>query len=88
MFGDLSKKEKKKKKIFFLGGWGSRGGEEGGLTNERPQTDHVITGPMRGLKKNHMGRGQVTSNNNRRTSRLLVKIVEVIDIFNQLIIIM
>ena len=23
----------------------------GGLTNERPQTDHVITGPMRGLKK-------------------------------------
>ena len=24
----------------------------GGLTNERPGTDHVITGPMRGLKKN------------------------------------
>ena len=25
--------------------------------NERPQTDHVIRGPMRGLKKNCMGRG-------------------------------
>ena len=23
----------------------------GGLTNERPGTDHVISGPMRGLKK-------------------------------------
>ena len=26
-------------------------GKEGGLTNERPQTDQVIWGPMRGLKK-------------------------------------
>ena len=25
---------------------------EGGLTNERPGTDHVISGPMRGLGKN------------------------------------
>ena len=24
---------------------------EGGLTNERPGTDHVISGPMRGLEK-------------------------------------
>ena len=24
---------------------------EGGSTNERPGTDHVISGPMRGLKK-------------------------------------
>ena len=28
--------------IFFLGG---------GLTNERPGTDHVISGPTRGLEK-------------------------------------
>ena len=26
------------------------GGRGGGLTNERPGTDHVISGPMRGLK--------------------------------------
>ena len=32
---------------FFLGG-----GLEGELTNERPETDHVITGPLRGLKIN------------------------------------
>ena len=32
----------------------------GGLTNERPGTDHVITGPMRGLEKNRMGRGHQT----------------------------
>ena len=31
------------------GGGGGEGG--GGLTNERPSTDHVITGLMRGLKK-------------------------------------
>ena len=29
-----------------------------GLTNGRPQTDHVISRPLRGLEKNHMGRGQ------------------------------
>ena len=40
----------------------------GGLTNERPQTDHVITGPMRGLEKNRMGRGH---GDNTRTSRLV-----------------
>ena len=35
--------------------WGrGRGvGEGGGLTNERPQTDYVISGPIRGLKKLH-----------------------------------
>ena len=32
--------------IFFVGGGGR------GLTNERPGTDHVISGPMRGLEKN------------------------------------
>ena len=26
-------------------------GREGGLTNQRPQTDHVIWGPMRGLEE-------------------------------------
>ena len=30
----------------------SKGGREGGRTNERPGTDHVISGPMRGLGKN------------------------------------
>ena len=30
------------------GYWGGRGG---GMTNERPGSDHVIWGPMRGLKK-------------------------------------
>ena len=33
-------------------------GREGGLTNERPGSGHVIWGPMRGLEKNRMGRGQ------------------------------
>ena len=41
----LLKKEKKKKK----GGGG--GGGEGGRTNERPGTDHVTSGPMKGLEK-------------------------------------
>ena len=31
---------------------------EGGSTNERPGSDHVTWGPMRGLKKNYMKRGQ------------------------------
>ena len=37
--------------------WGTRGGAGGGLegrggrTNERPGTDHVISGPKRGLGK-------------------------------------
>ena len=31
---------------------GGVGGKEGGLTNERPKTDHVILGPMRGIKNN------------------------------------
>ena len=38
---------------------GSRGGgglRGGGLTNEGPGTDHVIKGPMRGLKINCMRR--------------------------------
>ena len=35
--------------------WGAVGGgarSRGGLTNERPGTDHVILGSMRGLTKN------------------------------------
>ena len=35
------------KKLFSQGG----GGGGGGLTHERPQPDHVILGPMKGLKK-------------------------------------
>ena len=42
----------------------------GMLTNERPQTDHVIRGPMRGLKKNCMGRGH-RQQADGRTSQLL-----------------
>ena len=33
---------------------------------ERPQTDHVITGPIKGFDKNSMGRGQT----DRHTYRL------------------
>ena len=29
---------------------GTGGGREGGRTNERPETDHVTSGPLRGLK--------------------------------------
>ena len=35
-------------------------GGQGGLTNERSWTGHVISGPMRGLRKNRMGRRQNT----------------------------
>ena len=52
-FGLFSSSAKKPPKITRHGPWGV-----GGLTNERPWTDHVITGPMRGLEKNRMGRGQ------------------------------
>ena len=41
------------------GGRGGRGGG-GGLNNERPQTNYVIWGPMRGLEKNRMGAGTYT----------------------------
>ena len=37
--------------LFCFFGDGGPGGV-GGLTNERPGTDHVISGPMRGLEKN------------------------------------
>ena len=71
--------------IFFcffplpLGGGGGStnerpliGGGVGGLTNERPRTDHVITGPTRGLEKNRIGRGQTHKHtNNRQTLQLL-----------------
>ena len=30
--------------------WDAKFGSKGGLTNQRPRTDHVILGPMRGLK--------------------------------------
>ena len=49
---------------FFIGkkmGGGKGGtkfGSEGGLTNQRPWTDHVMWGPMRGLNKSYMKRGQ------------------------------
>ena len=47
----------------------------GGLTNERPGSDHVILGPMRGLEKNRMGRGQTnTQFRDRQTLRLLERI--------------
>ena len=35
------------------GGTGGGREREGGMTNERPGTDHVISGQMRGLKKLH-----------------------------------
>ena len=47
------------------------GGVGGGLTNERPQTDHVIRGPMRGLEKNRIGRGQTHKQTDTLTLRLL-----------------
>ena len=31
---------------------GAKFGSEGRLTSQRPQSDHVIEGPMKGLKKN------------------------------------
>ena len=39
-------------------------GMTGGLANERRGTDHVISGPMRGLEKNCMGRGQHSTHGN------------------------
>ena len=42
-------------------GGGPKFVSEGGLTNQRPQSDHVIWGPMRGLEKICMGRGQNTN---------------------------
>ena len=39
-----------------------QGARGGGLTNERPGTDHVILGPMRGLEINYMGRGHIFTN--------------------------
>ena len=41
-------------------------GREGGLTNERPGSGHVIIGPMRALEKNYMKRGHQT---HRQTDR-------------------
>ena len=39
--------------LLHCGGEGGAGGGGGwgGLTNERPQTGHVITGPMKSLEK-------------------------------------
>ena len=42
-------------------------GKEGGLTNDRPGSDQVTWGPMRGLDKNYMKRGHQTD---RQTDRL------------------
>ena len=50
-----SAKTAKKKKYLKPLKSAKRGGE---LTNERPGSDHVTRGPMRGLKKDNMGRGQ------------------------------
>ena len=47
--------------MFSVGG--------GGWTTEGPYTDHVIRGPMRGLKKNSMGRGQTNKETDRQTDR-------------------
>ena len=43
----------------------------GGLTNERPRNDYVITGPMRGLTKIAWEGEKQVNNDNTRTSRLL-----------------
>ena len=43
----------------------------GGLTNERPRTDHVITGPMKGPPKNCLGMGQTHTQTERHTLGLL-----------------
>ena len=51
-------------------GGGGKFGSEGGLTNERPRTDHVTWGPMRGLEKNRMGRGHSTD---RQTDMLTTR---------------
>ena len=48
------KKEKKKKNYQINFFWGGEG-----LTNEKCWTDHVIWGPIKGVKKNCMGRGQI-----------------------------
>ena len=37
---------------------------EGGSTNERPGSDHVTSGPMRGLKKIDMKQGQTDRKKN------------------------
>ena len=39
--------------------------QEGGWTNERPGTYHVMSGPMRGLKINYMRRGHIYKRINR-----------------------
>ena len=46
---------------------GSAYGREGGLTNERPGSGHVIWGPIRGLEKNRMGRGQTDTHTHTHT---------------------
>ena len=44
--------------FFFLGG---------GSTNERPGSNHVSWGPMRGLGKNRMGRGKTHTQTDTQT---------------------
>ena len=61
-----------KKKMGGGSGEGGGGGW-GGLTNERPRTDHVITGPMRDLNKNCMGRGQTNKRQHTVQRAELVK---------------
>ena len=49
-FGEVQKRRRKKLNLFWR-----VGGEKfvlGGTTNERPGTDHVTSGPRRGLEKN------------------------------------
>ena len=41
---------------FFLGG---------GLSNERPEIDHGISGPKRSLEINYMGRGHIYKHINK-----------------------
>ena len=45
------------------------GGREGERTNEKPGTDHVISGPMRGLEKLHL-MAQADRQTDKRTWRL------------------
>ena len=58
---DSSTAGKKVLSIFFTpprrrrqGAFGQKFGSEGGLANQRPWTDHVIWGLMRGRKKSYM----------------------------------
>ena len=53
-----------------MGGYrGVRGGGRGWLANDRPWTDHVSWGPMRGLKIDYKERGHINIHMDIATSR-------------------